>query len=229
MNRGLKAIFSAAVVASLFLLLPGTSAAAEYRAEKAGAPPEELGPAVRETLAPEGIRIIGPEGPLCEIWVRTSVPAAAGAAQQLGIAYPQIVEGTLMGAVRFLREAKDYRRQSVKPGVYTLRYGLHPTDGNHMGVATQRDFLLLVPAAADSSPSGVTYNDLLGLSRKASGTNHPSVWSLEPASGETEPKLLHKEDEDHWVLQFSVQVQPQGGAATKLTLGLVVVGSAPEA
>lgn len=206
------------------------AAAADYKIEKAGAPPEELAPAVRETLAAEGVRVVGPAGPLCEIWLRKAVPARAGAAPELGIAYPQLAEGSLVGAVRFLAEAKDFRQLDVKPGVYTLRYALHPTDGNHMGVAAQRDFLLLAPAAADTNPAGATYNAVLELSRKASGTNHPSVWSLEPAAEEvTAPVLRHKEEENHWVLELPAQLQPQGGAGTTRTLALVVVGSAPEA
>lgn len=207
-----------------------TATAADYKIEKAGAPPEELAPVVRETLTAGGVRVVGPEGPLCEIWLRKTVPARAGAATELGIAYPQIAEGTLVGAIRFLAEAKDFRQLQAKPGVYTLRYALHPTDGNHMGVAAQRDFLLLAPAAADTNPAGVTYNAAVDLSRKASGTNHPSIWSLEPAAEEvTEPKLRHKEEENHWVLELPVQMQPQGGAATTHTLALVIVGSAPEA
>lgn len=207
-----------------------TAAAADYKIEKAGAPPEELSPAVRETLAAEGVRVMGPEGLLCEIWLRKAVPTRSSVGMELGIAYPQLAEGTLVGAVRFLAEAKDFRRLSVKPGVYTMRYALHPTDGNHMGVAAQRDFLLLAPAAADTNPAGITYNETVALSRKASGTNHPSIWSLEPAPEEVaEPKLLHKEDEDHWVLELPVQMQPEGGAASTHTMALVVVGAAPEA
>ncbi len=210
--------------------LAAAAAPAEYRVEKAGAPPEELAPAVRETLAAEGVRVVGPEGPLCEVWLRKAVPARAKAGMELGIAYPQLTEGTLVGAIRFLSEAKDFRGLSVKPGVYTMRYALHPTDGNHMGVAAQRDFLLLAPAAADASPAGMTYNEVVAISREASGTNHPSIWSLEPASEEVAaPKLLHKEEENHWVLELPVQMQAEGGAATTHTIALVVVGSAPEA
>src|SRR3990172_627846 len=152
---------------------------------------------MRETLAAEGVRVVGPEGPLCEIWLQKAVPTRSNAGMELGIAYPQIAEGTLVGAVRFLAETNDFRRLRVKPGVYTMRYALHPTDGNHMGVAAQRDFLLLAPAAADANPAGMTYNEAVALSRKASGTSHPSVWSLETASEEvSEPKLRHKEEEN---------------------------------
>jgi hypothetical protein len=43
------------------------------------------------------------------------------------------------------------------------------------------------------------------------------------------PDVVRLEEEDAWVLYFRVQVQPVGAAAAPLTLGLIVVGHAPEA
>ena len=215
---------------AILVFLFGVNAAASdaYRLEKAAAPPDEVAPAIRETLAAEGWRVVGPDGPLCEIWIRKAVPSKSGAAEQLGIAFSELTEGTLVGAVRFLRETSDYRRVKVKPGVYTLRYMLNPSDGNHLGVAPQRDFLLLVQAASDTSPAGIAPNDLLALSRKAVGTGHPSVWSLEPGEN-AEPKLVHREEEEQWLLNFPVTLQPQGGAAVRKGMALMVAGHAPEA
>ncbi len=226
-----KALLSCSLICTA--LLPATAAAAQsYKAETSSSPaPQELAAAVRETLASDAIRVVGPNGPLCEIWLRKLVPGKAEAATQLGIAYPQLEEGTLVGTIRFLAEAKDYRRQAIKPGTYTLRYARHPVDGNHMGVAPYRDFLLLAPAAADASIAPLAMTDLLNLSRKASGTGHPSVWSLIPAEGAsgTAPSLTHAEDEDRWVLSFRVQMQAGAAAPATQAMALVVVGSAPEA
>src|SRR5205807_123366 len=80
------------------------------------------------------------------------------------------------------------RKQLIKPGVYTLRYALLPDNGNHMGVAPQRDFLLASPATDDQDAATVTIDQTLALSRKATGSNHPSVWSLGPP--EDHPKSL---------------------------------------
>ena len=206
--------------------------AQEYKVESfESASPAELAPAIRETLSNAAVRVIGPQGPLCEIWFRTAVPARASAQQQLGVAYGEFEEGTLFGAVRFLRESRDFRKQLVKPGVFTLRYGLNPVDGNHMGVSPIRDFLLLLPAAEDVSPANLTRDDALKLSKKSIGLNHPSVWSITSGEGEHSklPDVVRLEEEDAWVLYFRIQVQPVGGAATPLTLGLIVVGHAPEA
>jgi hypothetical protein len=203
-----------------------------YKVEEfSAAPPAELAPAVRETLSKTALRVTGPEGPLCEIWLRAVVPARATPEQKLGIGYGQFEEGTLFGAVRFLRESRDFRKQLVKPGVFTLRYALNPVDGNHMGVSPIRDFLLLLPAADDSSPAKVTRDDVIKLSKKSIGLNHPSVWSIATGEGQHAklPEVAHLEDEDAWVVYFRVPVQPAGGTAAPLVMGLIVVGHAPEA
>jgi len=223
--------FGCGVLLAAFFL-GGTAAAQTYKAETfSSAAPQELSAAVRETLADQAIRVVGPNGLLCEIWLRKIVPARAGASQELGIAYGQLEEGTLMGAIRFLSDGKDYRRQPVKPGVYTLRYALHPVDGNHMGVSPYRDFLLLSPAAADPNPAPLAMKDLIAQSRKASGTGHPSVWSLIPTEGASgsPPSLAHKEDEDHWVLSFRVELQAGTASPSTQVMSLVVVGSTSEA
>ncbi len=230
METRLSKLILALCVGLVFLSSAAGASAQSYRLEPAsGGPPEELSAAVRETLAAEGLRVVGPNGPWCEIWLRKVLPAKAGAAPQLDIVFPQLAEGTLVGAVRFVSGAKDYRRQGVKPGVYTLRYALHPVDGNHYAVAPQRDFLLLVPAAEDATPANLAMYRLLAFSRKASGTNHPLVWSLERVEGEAALPRVLKQEENYWVLQFSVKLQGEAGALSDRPMGLVIVGSSPEA
>jgi len=229
--QGRRSKVSLALFVGLAFLARAAEASAQsYRLEPtSGGPPEELAAAVRETLAAEGLRVVGPNGPWREIWLRKILPAKASAAPQLDITFPQLAEGTLVGAVRFLSEAKDYRRQSVKPGVYTLRYALHPIDGNHYAVARQRDFLLLVPAAEDATPGNLAVYRLLALSRKASGTSHPLVWSLERVEGEAVLPRVYKQEENYWVLQFSVKLQSEAGAVSDQHMGLVIVGASSEA
>ena len=55
----------------------------------------------------------------------------------------------MLGVARFPAKYKDRRGQTIKPGVYTMRYGLFPVNGDHQGVAPQRDFLIPSPAALD--------------------------------------------------------------------------------
>src|SRR6266542_3933987 len=49
------------------------------------------------------------------------------------------------------------------------------------GVAPQRDFLVLTPAADDKDPNSTpAQEELMTMSKKASGTPHPAVFSMEP-------------------------------------------------
>jgi hypothetical protein len=196
-----------------------------YKVESAAASaPSELSAGVRDALSPQALRVSGPSGVVCEIWLRKTVPGQA-ATQNLGVIYTQLQEGTLVAAIRFPADLKDYRRQTVKAGVYTLRYALSPVNGNHQGVAPQRDFLLAIPAAADQDPANVSAAQTIELSKKSTSTNHASVWSLMPGDGAAgaAPAVTHDGDADLWIAQFGVSV-----AGTPLRMGLVVVGFGPE-
>jgi hypothetical protein len=231
LNSIRKILLSCLTLLAVFTLAPVANAQGFKVEEFSAAAPAELAPAVRETLGNAALRVIGPDGPMCEIWLRKVLPARAAAEQKLGIGYSQFDEGTLFGAVRFLRESRDFRKQLVKPGVYTLRYALNPVDGNHMGVSPIRDFLLLLPTAEDSSPANITRDNTIKLSKESIGLNHPSVWSITGGEGEHAklPEAAHLEDEDAWVIYFRVQTQPAGGTAAPLVMGLIVFGHAPEA
>jgi hypothetical protein len=89
-------------------------------------------------------------------------------------------------------------------------------DGAHSGVAPQRDFALLTPLAADPDPAAKpAFDDLVKMSRKASGSPHPAVLSLEtPPVGATAPSVA-KEGEHDWTLTIK---------AGDLTFTVIVVG-----
>lgn len=182
--------------------------AQNFRATKVPSqPPQDLSAAVREVLVSEALRVAGPNGVQCDLWLRQAVPVAAGAKQDQEIAFWQIAEGTLIGAIRFPDNVLDYRGQPIRAGVYTLRYALIPEDSNHMGVAPpQRDFLLLGPAADDTSPKTITLDETLEMSRKVTHTRHPTVWSLAPskANAAALPGMTHQDDPDCWFLNFSL-------------------------
>lgn len=215
-------------LAPTLLLFAGAASAQGYKVETiAAAPPQELSPAVREALAGEALRVTGPQGTLCELWLRKQVPAKASPSQEFDITYGQLAQGTLVGAIRFPGDVNDYRAQHVKAGVYTLRYALVPVDANHYGVAPQRDFLLAAPASADPDPATVSRDAVLNLSRKTTGASHPSVWALGPSDAPpaSPPAIFHQDDGDMWLLQFAITLQP----GSRVAATLVVVGHAPEA
>jgi hypothetical protein len=216
----------------LLLAVTHTRAQAQdYRAEAFTAEaPEQIAQPIRAALSPHAIRVLVKDGPLVELWLRAPVPVRARPADALGVAYAQFTPGTLIGAVRVLSPVRDYRNRQIAPGVYTLRYALHPVDGNHMGVAPQRDFLLFVSPTDDSSLEPIPFNDLVALARKALGAMHPGVWSLPapPDKVSLTRSLVHNEDEAQWLLSTSLTVRFDGGQSTQIPLTLVIAGHAPE-
>ncbi|MHB8485138.1 MAG: hypothetical protein ACYDCM_05300 [Candidatus Acidiferrales bacterium] len=213
-----------AVVA--LLCFSSAAVAQDYKVAAGTVPvPPEISATVRALLGPASISVMGPSGPLCEIWFRAAIPAAAQASSALGVTYGQLVDGSIVGAIHFDAAVKDFRNQTVQPGTYVLRYALQPVDGNHQGVSDYRDFLLLTPAAADTNVANLADNDLYILSRKASGAGHPSVWSLVPADGAPAslPGIVHDTSNDFWVLYMKVAV-----GTSPATLGLVIVGHAEQ-
>lgn len=218
------------LVAAIFLVALPDFGAAGYSAETiSSAAPAEVPVAVREVLSDKAIRVNGPGGAICEIWLRKAVPAQKPS-QQLGVVYGEVPEGTLVGVARFMIEVKDYRQQPVKPGIYTLRYALLPQNGNHLGVSPNRDFLLASPVSTDQKPASLPFEEILTLSRGTVGTGHPSVWSLASSSeAASTPKMLHQEDPDLWMVGFALNLQGTASNLSARSIWLVVVGHAPEA
>jgi len=175
--------------------------AADPVLEKSGAPPESIPATLKDQLQPTGVKIQVDGKVLGEFWMRKQLPTAEGSNSGLGIHFTAIPDGTFAGVVQFPENWKDYKGQSIPAGVYSLRYGIEPADGNHMGVSTYRDFLLLIPVAEDKDPAAkYKTEELVPMSAKAAGTNHPAVLALFPVWEEvTEPKL-YKNDSDQWTL-----------------------------
>jgi hypothetical protein len=198
-----------------------------YKLEKIVAPPSADIPVdLRNVVASDAMRVTGPNGILCEVWLRKQIPVAATPSTELGVTFGQIQEGTLLGVMHIPAGATDFREQKIKPGFYTLRYSLHPVDGNHAGIAPQRDFALLSPVANDSDPATISREEALKRSANATGTKHPSVWSLWPADDPgANPTLQFQSDQQIWMLTFRLSLSK----GAPLPMGMVVVGHAPEA
>jgi hypothetical protein len=180
---------------------------------------------VRQALDSKGYRMtLDGEASSCELWVRKSVPAQTKKDVE-SVAYPQLAESVLVGVVHFPQAAADIRGQKVPAGFYTLRYALMPNDGNHLGAAPNRDFLLLVPAASDANPNATfKFQELMALSESATGTKHPSPLSLVPGdSGVTAPSVS-KDDQDHWIFSASMKLTSD----EELPFALVVKGTAQQ-
>lgn len=188
--------------------------AAEYKAERTGAPPSDVPAALAGMLQKEGTKISGPDGAGAEIWLAVAAPKGAPSGEQ-NVTLPQVPHGALMGVIRFASPGKDRRGQGIKPGIYTLRYSMFPISGDHQGVAPQRDFLILSKASDDTDAKAKpAYAALMEMSKKASGTQHPLVMSTWKADDQNQSFAQQGED---WVLQRKMG---------DLNLAIVVVGTA---
>jgi hypothetical protein len=198
--------------------------AASYKLETISATPEGLSASLQAVLQTQGYRVVTEQGTAwCEVWIRKEIanlrkPASPDAK------YPALHLGQLLGVMRFSAAGSDYRGQAMKPGLYTLRYCLILQDGNHLGAAPILDFVLLVPAGDDTKDADavMSTDEVVALSRKASGTNHPAVINLAsppPAAGNA---TLEKDELDHWVLKVKSRSKP----AADLPIGIIVVGKA---
>jgi hypothetical protein len=192
---------------------------------------ENLGPltdasvpdAVRQVLDSRGYRILLDDGStVCELWLRKNVPAQPKKDSQ-DVIYTQLAESTLVGVLHFPKAGSDFRGEAIPAGFYTLRYALLPDDGNHLGVAPNRDFLLLIPAASDADPkASFKSQELNALSRAATGTKHPGPLSMASPVGTT--PAVSKDDQDHWIFSTAMKI----ASGEELPFALVVKGLAQQ-
>ena len=222
-------------LAPLALALAATSAFAQesYKVDVSKtAPPDALAPAVRDELQSQSYRFVDGQGNVsAEVWLRKVIPASGKPAGPKGtIQFPSLAEGELLGALRFPGEGHDYRDQSIPKGVYTLRYGLQPVNGDHLGVSPYRDYALLLPAGKDKELKSLPQKPLHERSAEAAGTAHPAVLMLLAApesSTAGAPAAIRDEQKNTWgiplPLNLGVKGEPQG---TALPVQLVVIGTA---
>lgn len=178
--------------------------------------PSELPGTIQSALGKEALAVkLGGET-AARFWLVPTAKSAPSPSTQLGVSLGAVEPGSLVGVVQITGTWTDYKKNPIQAGVYTLRYCVMPADGNHMGVAIYRDFLLLLPPAHDPGPEQtISYDDMVSASVMAAGVPHPAVLSLFPVWDEiSEPKLL-KNDVDQWML---------GVKLGDLTFGLVVEG-----
>jgi hypothetical protein len=210
------------------LLAPAVAAAADgklmLKVEDA-APPKELGEAVRAVLDGKAMHVFDDKGKLlCTVWARKALETKATADQaKAGLKYAHIEETTLVGAVQFPNTFIDYRKQKIKAGVYTLRLGIQPEDGDHQGTAPYNEFCLLLPAGADATPDVMEAKELQKTSKKSTTRKHPGVMLLFPNKAPAEKPVVEAKPKDHSVLSFRVPATA-GGEKGYLGFSLVVVG-----
>jgi hypothetical protein len=202
---------------ALFVCALGVPAfAGSFSMEKAAAP-EGAPEAAAAMVAEEGVSVKSGDAVVARYWGRKSAFEGTPSSG-FGIRYDTIPEGAFLALVQFTEEGHDFREQGIPPGWYTLRYALHPEDGNHMGVAPSRDFSVLTPAAEDTElAKNYDFKGLVELTKKV-GNPHPTVERIELPEGSEGPNLW-EDDYEHWVLDLPVAGE---------VVGIVVYGHSEE-
>lgn len=197
------------------------------------APPAGLPPEIKGAVQETGYRVVGEDGkPYVEFWLRKKAPASGKPSGPKGnLLFPVLAEGELLGVLRFPGEGFDFRDQSIAAGLYTVRYGIQPTDGAHLGASPYRDFALLIPAAQDKTLKDLPKKQLQESSAKSAGTSHPAVLMLlAPPDGTTAsasaPTLAHDETKNTWGVVVGLPLDLGGGKSDTLNMQLIVVGKA---
>lgn len=216
-------------VAIVFVALCSSTSAvrAEGKLEEAAGLPEGLSKEIAAVVDAKGQRVVDKSGAVCAVWLVKEVPTRANFKPTLSVKYP-FAPGELLGVLQVQAKSKytDFRGQEIKAGVYTLRYGQQPEDGNHVGTSDLADFLLAIPTTVDTDPKPIEKFDALSQrSAKTAGSTHPAIFSLLPSEKPVEkPTLTHNAAKEHTML--STTISAKGG--TKVALRMVVIGKSGE-
>ncbi len=191
--------------------------------------PQEIAEPIQKLLGPQSVQLLDPAGQIvCEAWFRKEIPADATPEQvKNGLTYREVKQSEVVAVIRFDQDWRDYRKQKVKAGTYTMRLGYQPMDGDHTGASETQDFLLAVDAAKDTKPDLMDAKQMIETSAKSIGTGHPAVFMLFPNTKPGAAPTLAALPKNHWVLQTKEDVAIGGKkTGTSLGFGLTLVGAA---
>jgi hypothetical protein len=186
--------------------------------------PDTLAKPVRQLLEEKAIVVSDGDTEIMCIWFRTSIPSKATAEQvKNGLTFRELPETVIVGAVKLAKPFIDYRKQEIPAGVYTLRLGFQPENGDHTGTAPHAEFLLLSPASEDRTIDEMDLKAVVAMSKKATGSDHPSVMLLFPYRGEKDGPAIEAKEGGVKVLQMKRAIDVNG-KTTLLGFGITVAG-----
>jgi hypothetical protein len=192
-------------------------------APHADAVPAGLAAPLAARLGKSGVRVTVAKGPATlDFWFVESLPMKAGSGAP---SWDDVEEGSLVGALNVSTDYRDIRAKILKPGLYTLRYGIQPDNGDHLGVSPFRAFLLLSPAAQDQDPKPTGHDGTIELSKASIGGSHPGVLSIDPPVATAATLSIHKTSLGHQAIVMEVPIARDGKPAGTLKFGIVLIGS----
>lgn len=191
-------------------------------------PPDDIPRALRERLDPRALRVEDERGPLYDLWLVREAPLLAKPRREASSRFPRLPIGAFLGVLRSYGRQTDYRENPIDRGLFVLRYGLQPEDGDHMGTAPARDFLLLTGIEQDTDPAPIGDMDaLVELALEASTADHPMVLFLTVPEGKKEgrARIVRHPERDEWLVDVTLPARTPGAEEPEpLRLGIVVVG-----
>ena len=134
-------------------------------------------------------------------------------------------------AVPGLKEPTTTATKTIVKGVYTVRYGIQPVNGDHLGVSPYRDYALLLPAAKDATTDDLAKKPLEERSAESAGTSHPAILMLlkAPESGPPAPAITRDEEKNTWGAVVPLKLDVKGSdSPSPLNIQLIVVGRGDE-
>ena len=201
---------------------PQSAATIQARGQTDAVPPALAAP-IASALGSGGVHVDTGKGTLDFWWVKAVALKADSSGPP---AWSAVEEGTLVGAVRVATDFPDIRGRIVKAGVYTLRYGLQPSNGDHLGVSPFREFLLIGPAGLDTDVAPRGHDGTIEISKRTIGGSHPAAWSIDPPSATAKEPVLgtHTTDLGHQSVIVEVPATRGGSPAGTLRFGVVLAG-----
>ena len=208
-----------------------TAAESAYKATQLDKPVAGLSDTLAGKIDAKGYEVTGPDGAVCRLWFVKQLSVQPGFKSSQTINYP-FTPGQLLGVLQVVDGGgfTDFRQEELEGGLYTLRYGQQPEDGNHIGTSETADFFMALPVALDLKPDPITDTDEINeKSAEAASSGPPAILSLLPVAKAPAklPAIEHDEDNEFWILTVRPPAK-KGAIATSIPLRFVVVGYADE-
>ncbi len=218
------------IILLCFAVTNATADVNNYKIQSAKkAAPKELKEDVRKLLSEEIIQFSDKNGDLiAELWFRETIPVKQKPAAEQKAKYRDVPETTILGALRFAKEWKDYRGQKISPGVYSLRLGYQPQDGDHVGTAPHPEFGILLVAKFEPKAGTLDSREMVERSMASINTSHPAVLLLFPNNTDKKTPALQGRAREHIVLNLFRPVAVGDDKSGSLGIGLTLVGEASE-
>lgn len=169
------------------------------------APPTDVPESILATLQSKAVRLFDGDKPVYDFWFRKEVPLRSKP-ESPRKSLDAIRETTLVGLAVAHGNPRDYKDNDLLKGACTMRLGIQPEDGDHLGTSEFPYYLVLIPVKHDQEANGITrYKQMVKASGRETSTDHPVILSLWPVPSATaEAPKLTEPAPDHKSIRISV-------------------------